>query len=351
MISTRFKNDSQPLLKLNNIQLAAKKEVEMKIQNGKYTFENISCPVCNSIKTELLSEKDRYGLDFHVVVCLGCGLIYTNPRMTQKSYNEFYDQEYRKLYNGDESPTELFFKDQYNTGKRIYAFINDALPGMDFKGRNILEIGCGAGGILLYFKEQRCNVKGYDLGNEYLQFGKNNYGLDLTCGSLKNVPEEYKPDIVIFSHVLEHLVDFNSELHKLKEICTPETLLYIEVPGVKDIHDQYRMDSLLYFQNAHTFHFTLSSLTNLFVKNGFKLIIGTEYVKSIFSLDSNPINNKEIKNEYPEIVNYLKNIEKKRFLYLFKISTINNRIKSLIVCALRRVKLLEPLQKLKERYL
>ncbi len=341
MISERFRNDNQPLLKLNNVQLTAKNELEKKIQTGKYKFERISCPVCSSNETELLAEKDRYGLENQVVACSKCGLIYTNPRMTQESYNEFYDNEYRKLYVGTDLVKESFFKKQYNRAGKILSFIHATFPEKDFEGLNVLEVGCGAGGILYYFKEQGFNVKGVDLGSEYLQYGKRVYNLDLTHGSLKDVPKDFIPDIIIYSHVFEHILDLNAEIYFLKKMCHEKTIIYVEVPGIKNIHKAYEMDSLLYFQNAHTFHFSLSSLTNLFVKNGFKRIEGNEYVRSVFSKDPDWVK-QEIKIEYPDIVNYLKNTEQNRGLFLFKILMLIKKIVFVIVSFLKRFNLSKP---------
>ncbi|HCT30221.1 MAG TPA: hypothetical protein DIW31_05700, partial [Bacteroidales bacterium] len=163
MLSPRFKYDSKSALKLNKIQLDTKSRVEGNIKSGNYKFESICCAICGSVDSELLAEKDRYGLECHVVICRNCGLVYVNPRMTQDSYNQFYDGEYRKLYIGVESPAELYFKARHKKAKKIFDFIKLAYPTIDFKGLNILEVGCADGGILLYFKEQGCNVKGVDL--------------------------------------------------------------------------------------------------------------------------------------------------------------------------------------------
>ncbi len=56
-----------------------------------YSFEGVSCCICEEKNFELLSKKDRYGLYTPVVICKECGLIQVNPRMTQESYNQFYD--------------------------------------------------------------------------------------------------------------------------------------------------------------------------------------------------------------------------------------------------------------------
>ncbi len=327
MISNRFKNNSKPLFRLNEVQLKARSDIEQKISEGDYEFENITCPICSSDIAELLSEKDRYGLEYKVVCCKKCGLIYTNPRMNQESYNKFYDTEYRKLYVGDNVPSQRFFDNQYSKGQRIYKYIKDSCPDKNFDNLHVLEVGCGAGGILYYFKQQGFEVKGIDLGKEYLDFGKSKYNLDLEQGALnKNL--NFKPDIIIYSHVLEHVLDLQSEIQTLKEMCSDTTILYIEVPGVKYIHKSYDMDSLLYFQNAHVFHFTLSSLKQLFENTGFKFIRGNEYVQSIFVPNKVGVNINTLFNEYTEIVKYLKRMEKMRFLNLFKFKTIRKYIRA-----------------------
>jgi 2-polyprenyl-3-methyl-5-hydroxy-6-metoxy-1,4-benzoquinol methylase len=312
MISNRFRNDKKPVLKLNKIQLKAKQEVEEKVSNKQYVFENCFCPICNSTESELISEKDRYGLEYRVVICKDCGLVYTNPRMTQESYNKFYDTEYRRLYIGTETATEDFFRKQYTHGKQIFNFIKSTFTDKKFANLNVLEVGCGAGGILQYFKEQGCNVLGVDLGNEYLEFGRVNYGLNLKHGTI-NEASNFKPDIVIYSHVIEHILDLNYELLLLKKLCPNNAIFYIEVPGLKNIDRNYKMDVLRYLQNAHTYHFSLLSLTNLFGKFGFSLKKGTNAVQSIFLFSQNE--NYKIINEYPEIYKYLKKMDQRRYLY------------------------------------
>ncbi len=340
MLSQRFKNDSIPVLKLNRVQLETKKRVEENIKAGKYRFESVCCSICGSTDSELLAEKDRYGLEYHVVICKSCGLVYVNPRMTQESYSHFYDGEFRKLYVGVEAPVKTYFYARYKKASKIRDFIKAANPAINFKGLNVLEIGCADGGILYYFKEQGCNVKGYDLGSEYLQYGRGNYNLDLNLGLLKDVPVDYRPDIVIYSHVLEHVLDLDLELKLLREKCSESTLIYIEVPGIKNLDKIYKMDSLRYFQNSHTHHFSLTSLTNLFGKYGFSLIKGNEHVRTVFTKESE-IKKESIKNDYESVMKYLRKTEQNRYKYPFKPSTIKkgivNFVKTYIFSAVVKV--------------
>lgn len=324
LISNRFRFNAKSIIKLNNTQLKAKGEVQEKIDKGIYRFEKIKCPICNLLCSEVISEKDRYGLKYEVEICKICGLIFINPRMIQESYNEFYDLEYRRLYLGVAEPQNNYFKNQYKRGKEIFNWIQNQQL-IEIKNLKILEVGCSSGGILAYFAGQGCQVLGVDLDSTYLQRGREKYGINLVHGALIDIPENYKPDIVIYSHVLEHILDVQEELKKLRNLSSPETLIYIEVPGVKNIHNAYNGDILKYFQNAHTFHFTLTSLTNLMKSNHFELLYGDEFVRSIFRPLGNNNSNK-IRNDYWASLNYLMEIEKRRRLNQLKLNLIYGKI-------------------------
>jgi len=89
MLSKRYEYDGKPTLKLSAIQ-EMKEQISSKVKQKYYEFEHVPCCVCNKTEFELLSNKDRYGLYMPVMICKECGLIQTNPRMNQASYNEFY---------------------------------------------------------------------------------------------------------------------------------------------------------------------------------------------------------------------------------------------------------------------
>ncbi|RXG33507.1 hypothetical protein [Methanohalophilus sp. WG1-DM] len=125
MISNRYTNNGRPSLKLNKLQKEMVCQINENIKQHTYNFEHVPCTICNNKDFTNLSEKDRYGLYMPVVICKKCGLIQTNPRMDQQSYNQFYDTEYRKLYVGTEEPTNDFFTSQFENGERIYNYISN----------------------------------------------------------------------------------------------------------------------------------------------------------------------------------------------------------------------------------
>jgi len=288
MLSKRFKNDGKPVLSLNQLQQDVKKQVQEKIANGIYSFEKVSCCVCGGSNFELLSEKDRYGLYFPVVICRDCGLVQANPRWTQEAYNQFYEIEYRRLYMGEDVPSQEFFKSQYRRGERIYDYLAGNLKS-DLVNLFIVEVGCAAGGILQYFKEKGNEVYGVDLDAQYVDFGRTNYDLHIEVGTIDKVVRlDKSPDIVIYSHVLEHILDPVVELTKLGKVMSQDSFVYIELPGIRNLDRSYHSDFLRLLQNAHVYYPTLASLKNVLNKAGYEFVCGDEVIHSIFRKSSLP---------------------------------------------------------------
>lgn len=316
MISSRYRDDGIPTLKLNKTQLATLKSLDHKLRSGEYATENLnSCPLCSSKEFDLLAEKDRYGLRNPISVCTACGLVLTNPRMTQEAYTQFYNLEQKKLYVGESKPSDDYFRRQRQKGKSIYEFLRQAGLVSDNVPSSVLEVGCGAGGILKYFMERGHQVKGIDIGSEYINFGREQ-GLEIEAAFLSDLERGQKYDLIIYSHVMEHVLDVDAELDLIKEYMNPEALLYIEVPGVKYVYKNYKMDYLTYFQNAHTFHFSLTSLTNWLKKKGYTLVKGDEFVRSIYKLDQKNSNRyQDYSNDYSQVKCHIEKVDKNRKLF------------------------------------
>jgi SAM-dependent methyltransferase len=204
--------------------------------------------------------------------------------MDEESLKKFYELEYRKLYVGNPFPSEIFFQRQKNHGKEILNFIQAIDPDTPWNSSRklVVEIGTGAGGILQAFKDAGHDVIGADLGSEYIDFGRNK-GLDICVGTIDDIlGMGRKADLVIYSHVLEHMRDPADELKKVRRLLAPKGLLYIEVPGVKSLTHAYRQDFLRSLQNAHLYYFSLQTLLNITARSGFSRVYADEEIRSIF---------------------------------------------------------------------
>lgn len=311
LISKRFsyKNKNRGAEKLSELQTVTRNKIKDLLESSSWIEINRNCFICENDTQIKIAEIDRYLLPVVTVICKCCGFMFTNPVMREKDYEDFYINYYRELYTNSSQATESFFNQQYKTGKKIYKYLSRFT---NLKGKSIVEIGTGAGGILKAFKDQGNTVNGCDYGDEYLNFGKVQ-GLDLIQGDISRIPDN-SADIVIYCHVLEHIFNLEKEFENIKRILKPGGMVYVEVPGIHFIHYTYRGNFLKFLQNAHLYHFSKKTLSNLMQKNGFKSVAVNEKINGLFILEVTSTSKKINKSNYLITISYLKINEIFKFL-------------------------------------
>lgn len=269
----------KPALSLNSVQLTTRDSLLNKYANGTYTTTAVPC-LCGAGGGRVIAERDRYGLPSPSVLCCECGVVRTSPRLTDDSLRSFYDNEYRPLYTGSVEPGDDFPEFQRFRGQNISRFLTGILPNRSC----VVDVGCGTGWTLLPFREAGHRVAGCDLGSTYLDAGRAR-GLDLRHGDHTALADVAPFDLVILSHVFEHIADPRKLMEDLKPMLAPGGLVYIELPGLQKIPATFG-DPLRYFQNAHLWSFDLGSLTAVLANYGYRLVKGNEFIRSVFSPDA-----------------------------------------------------------------
>jgi SAM-dependent methyltransferase len=174
-------------------------------------------------------------------------------------------------------------------------------------------------GGLQYFTDVGFCVSGCDLSPINVEFGRNK-GLDIHCGNFemlmsKLVDRVSDVGLVIYEQVFEHLADPRRELEKLRNWLPQEAILYIGVPGFKNIEKHYGADFLRYLQIPHLCHYELRTLTELLQSEGYSVLVGDETARIVArysgAIRSVAINSQQSK----DVRNYLKNLEIKRLAF------------------------------------
>jgi SAM-dependent methyltransferase len=285
-LSRRYTTVGVAALYLNDVQVRARDRVASKIEAGIYRSVSTVCLACGCDAGSVVSYTDMYGLPYEVAVCAGCDLVYTRRHIDSRSLGQFYNDEYRPLDRGREFPHADFFTLQYDKGESIYRFLQDA--SIEFPtGSLILEIGCGAGGILACFRDRGHRAVGFDVGQQYVQFGRDRHGLELHTGDLATAlawleRAKVTPRLVIYEQVLEHIADPVGELALLRGALGAESVVFIGVPGLRNVDDHYDSDFLRYLQFPHLVHFDLASLSRIAATSGLSLVGGNELVQGAF---------------------------------------------------------------------
>jgi len=125
-----------------------------------------------------------------------------------------------------------------NRGHRqTYAFIRrHARP----PGR-LLDLGCGDGTVLWLARRDGWEVQGVELFPEQTALVREKLGLDVTTSDIMSYagqPATY--DVVVLTHVLEHLPDPIAALKKIRDLLRPGAAAVLEFPNIDALDARVR---------------------------------------------------------------------------------------------------------------
>lgn len=235
------------------------------------------CPVCkHDSSTILFSQKfvlpDKFPLDFfqHVVCCNQCGFVYVDNASTQDSYDLFYS-EFSKYADSHTYMGGGVVADVRRL-QQTANFLANILPD---KTNRIVDVGCANGVLLGALQELGYRyLHGVDPSRACVQNVTRNYGVDTSIGSLTNLPlHAGQFDLVILSHVLEHVRDLQAALQQIRVSLVDQGCLYVEVPDASRYLD-FVFSPFQEFNLEHINHFSMFSLEYLLSLYGFRVIEG-----------------------------------------------------------------------------
>lgn len=236
------------------------------------------CPICgrNNTDNEELFHRDFRGMNalapfslYHVYTCKECGLIYAGDIEESMSLSAYYQtiSKYERPGWGASSEVSVldrFAADYISNYMKKFSMTPDV---------SFLDIGCGAGGLLVALKNRGYpKIYGLEPSTLNAQTIKNRHDIDVYVGGLgDHLPElsKRKFDVISMKGVLEHLLDIKENLKEAISYLKSDGKIYIEVPDA----DLFAENSNLYqeFSVEHVNFFDRSSLSKLFQSFGFYL--------------------------------------------------------------------------------
>ncbi len=332
ILSSRFiwdENNNLPQTIVGGLKASeAIQEVRRKVSTGEYAFEHVRC-FCGAQDDILVSEIDRYGFYYPIVICKRCGLMRANPRMSREAYVQFYSHEYRDVYGEGDKNLDSLFERRMKQAREKYEFFTQSI---DIPNRGVVfEIGCDFGTMLLPFADAGCDVYGCDYGSEHIEYGREKLGLEnFFIGGVEELLKTgRKADFIILKHVVEHFYDLEDSLHKIHSMLNQNGCCYIAIPGLyKRVRNSLRGNNniLSLLQNAHTYQFTLKTVQYVMECCGFEFLKGDEGIEAFFKFsDQYREKTDYYPNECSMELEFLKRVEEK-FSIRNKIVSKLNRI-------------------------
>lgn len=224
--------------------------------------ENVTrCPLCAGERSRLFDRREFRSQIVTNRLCLDCGLVYQSPRMTAAETIEFYAAEYRRSYQGDESPVAKDLTVQRLRARSLLEFVQKHIKELS----RHLDIGSSSGLLLQEFHNNyECHPVGVEPGDAYRNYSRAQ-GLTI-YSDLTNliIKKETTFDLVSMAHVLEHLPNPLSYLADLRQtLLAPDGWLLLEVPNLF-AHDC--------FETAHLVSYSPYTLAETVEKAGYKIV-------------------------------------------------------------------------------
>lgn len=231
------------------------------------------CPVCECDEIIFHSFKKWKKVNVPLSSCLRCDFIFQSPRMDDKALSNYYRLFYR--HESNYKHMQAMYERGRRRGKYISEYLSDNRVMLD--GATIYEVGCGYGGILDYFRlEHGCEVFGSDIDVNAISFSIEK-GLNIKKGGVE-VFENEGCDILIISHVLEHMKYPIEFIKKSSRLIRKGGYVYIEVPGIEN---KKVINSNLSAQIGHLMYFNYNSLKSVVEKSKLEVAAGNEIVQML----------------------------------------------------------------------
>lgn len=240
-------------------------------------IKNISCKCCSSNKLSVAYESSFFNLP--ILRCNECELYFVWDKNSTLDLEKYYNETYWDVFRNIESK-------QYRNEKTDDAYLIKKLPKfiqkiIDWigvrkslsrsqllyllplvKGKNSLfELGSGEGFILEFFEKNGFDVFGIEPSKTNFQIinKKLHHGRCITGSAIDIKSITKKFDLIILSHVFEHVEDCKEVLLDLKQLLNPTGLIFIDVPNCSNsetLHESV-------FNQPHISHFSKKSIEML----------------------------------------------------------------------------------------
>ena len=232
------------------------------------------CILCRSNKFNKLSTEEKFGLQFHVVTCKKCGMIFTHPRPSKDWISKVH-------INSKEF--EFFTINHAKKWEASYQKGISIISAYKGSGR-LLDVGCGTGYFANLARDAGFEVTGTDVAKSAVEFASKNFRLRVHYGDMAELKLEPRTfDIITLCNVLEHMLDPVETMRACYNVLENNGIIYLETPNAEllrlsahnrlllRLRERLRGDSSL-IPWEHLNYFSPKTLKSLLKNTGFKIV-------------------------------------------------------------------------------
>jgi 2-polyprenyl-3-methyl-5-hydroxy-6-metoxy-1,4-benzoquinol methylase len=203
--------------------------------------------------------------------CLDCFLVFREPVDADRNPSCLYDDFYKnEMSSRFQSPVEYVVRIL-----RLYRALK--IYTISRRARTILDIGSGRGFFLYYLKKifRYKRVVGIQISKPAVEFSRNVLGLEIYDVDFLDLQWEKNTfDVITMWHVLEHVIDPERYIAKIRDVLTPDGCFIMEVPNLtswtRKITGKYWLGLDLKY---HITFFSPESLSLMLERHGFRVTL------------------------------------------------------------------------------
>lgn len=184
----------------------------------------------------------------------------------------YTNKEKRKIVQNDYNAIADIYANHYNNIDYCRTYIDEFVAGLS--GKDVLDVGCGAGQITDYLTQKGFNVIGLDFSQELLKIAKQNFpNSKFMLADICDYEQETKVDGIITKDTLFHLPDEDliHVLQKFKRLLKPNGNICIIMDVPKETGENIFVEELDGNQQVYYNYLSAEKLENMLEKTGFNV--------------------------------------------------------------------------------
>lgn len=221
------------------------------------------CRLCQGTDLKLVFST----IEFDIIECSNCKIAFTYPIPNLPDY---VNMDFHSGENKESADKLIFIENLHPDWQRLIRLQTKMIIRRNDWDIKILEIGCGEGILLDELRKAGFqNIEGIEPSKTAFQRAQRK-GLKISNGYFDNTRIERCYDLVIMSHVFEHIEDPKSFVEKVKSVLKPGGSIMLTQTNFKALMPRYLKENwYAWVPDQHYWHFTPSGLEKMFRQHGF----------------------------------------------------------------------------------
>ena len=242
-------------------------------------WEHVKCNLCGRDEPQLYHrERLPYFdelLDFEIVRCRNCGLVYTNPRLAK--HNATY------IHAGCDDPGAIEKHARAKAGV-FEAALDNIITWQNHLGAKpggtLLDVGCGTGHFLDRARRRGFEILGIEPADSAADYAAGIMDVPIIKQNIADV--NYPPgsfDVITAWDVIEHVADPQAMLHRCSEWLKPSGIMALRFPSstwqkIKGtvLHSLLSTDRPVFSATMHLYFFNEETFASMASQVGLEVL-------------------------------------------------------------------------------